>query len=195
MEQEQFTMQEKGESPGGEIRSVVREALEEYLSIQRAKDEPAYKVELTEERKRREQLELRVNELVAENERSRRMAEEAERSAAIRDELRRRGVSKIDLAYRAVKDDVFRSDDGKLAARTEGGVVSLQEYVQRFAQENPELLPARIPGGSGASSGSGGDRLEGGIDLNRIRPGMDKEELERARRRIAEVISGQAHNL
>ena len=34
------------------------------------------------------------------------MAEEAERNAAIRSELQKLGVAKVDLAYRAVRDDV-----------------------------------------------------------------------------------------
>ena len=59
---------------------------------------------MQEERKRREQLERRLNELVEENKRSRQMAEEAERSAAIRAELQRLGVAKVDLAFKAVQD-------------------------------------------------------------------------------------------
>ena len=72
----------------------------------RSKTEPAYKVELVEERKRREQLERRLNELVDENRRSREMAEEMERSASIRAELQRLGVTKVDLAFKAVKEDI-----------------------------------------------------------------------------------------
>ena len=45
------------------------------------------------------------------------MAEEAERSSSIRAELQRLGVAKVDLAYRAVKDDIQRRDDGQLIAR------------------------------------------------------------------------------
>ena len=45
-----------------------------------ARREPAYKTELQEERRRREQLEKRVNELVEENKRSRAVADEAQRS-------------------------------------------------------------------------------------------------------------------
>ncbi len=62
--------------------------------------------------KKREQLERRVNELVAENQRSRKMAEEADRSATIRAELQRLGVAKVDLAFKAVKDEIFRAEDG-----------------------------------------------------------------------------------
>ena len=66
-----------------------------------------------EERKRREDLEKRVNDLVQENHRSRQIADEAERSSSIRTELQRLGVAKVDLAYRAVKDDIQRRADDR----------------------------------------------------------------------------------
>ena len=70
------------------------------------------------------QLERRLNELVEENKRSRQVAEEAERSSAIRAELQRLGVAKIDLAFKAVQDDIVRTEDGRLVARGETGEVS-----------------------------------------------------------------------
>ncbi|MGH9558664.1 MAG: hypothetical protein ACRD30_05440 [Bryobacteraceae bacterium] len=129
-------------------------------------------------------LEERVNELIAENQRSRAAAEEAERSAAIRAELQRAGVAKIDLAYRAVKEDIYRSEDGRLMAR---GGSELRDYVAQFAAENPELLPARLAGGSGASAGQRSGTEAGSFDLARIRPGMSAEEMERARQEVARV--------
>ncbi len=78
---------------GPDVRGIIREAIEEYARREATKAEPAYKNELIEERKRREQLERRVNELVQENARSRQMAEEAERNAAIRAELQRLGAA------------------------------------------------------------------------------------------------------
>ncbi len=77
-----------------DVQAIVRSAIQEFVNQQQAKSEPAVKAELQEERKRREQLERRLNELVEENARSRRVAEEAERSAAVRAELQRLGVSK-----------------------------------------------------------------------------------------------------
>jgi len=185
--------QEVAESPQGsetDVRGLIQETISEYLNVERAKAEPAHQAELTEERKRREQLERRVNELVAENERSRSKAEETERNAAIRDELRRLGVSKVDLGFRAVKDDIYRTAEGTLAARSEGGDVSLREYLAEFARQNPELLPARIPGGSGASGRPGGSLAgDGGINLDSIKPGMDPEQLNRIRQEVAQAIS------
>jgi hypothetical protein len=173
-----------------DVRAIIRDALEEFVKIERSKAEPAYKMELTEERKRREQLEQRVNELVEENNRSRARAEEVERGSAIRTELQRLGVSKVDLAFRAVKDDIVRTEDGRLVARSESGEVGLKEYLTQFVNDNPELLPARIAGGSGASvyakSPAG---VQGTFDVDKIRPGMSPEELERIRQEISRVAS------
>ncbi len=91
---------------GLDIQAIVRQAIQEFTSEEQAKSEPAYKVELQEERKRREQLERRLNEVVEENKRSRQAADEAERSSAVRAELQRLGVSKIDLAFKAVQDGI-----------------------------------------------------------------------------------------
>lgn len=168
-----------------DIRSMVQAAIQEFVKAEHSKAEPAYKTELMEERRRRESLEQRVNELVAENERSRAKAEEVERSAAIRSELQRLGVAKVDLAYRAVKDEIVRSEDGRLVAQ-DGA--EMKDYLTHFVGENPELLPARLTGGSGAS---GGQRNVGPapVDLNKIKPGMDPEELDRVRQEVARVAS------
>ena len=99
---------------GIDIQGIVRQAIQEYTSSEHAKTEPAHQVE---ERRRREQLERRVNELVEENKRSRQVALEADRSSAVRAELQRLGVAKIDLAFKAVQDGIVRTEDGRLVAR------------------------------------------------------------------------------
>jgi hypothetical protein len=120
--------------------------------------------ELAEERRRREGLEKRV--------------EEAERGSAIRAELQKLGVAKLDLAYKAVKDEVPR----------DGG--EMKEFLKKFVGENPELLPARVAGGSGASGGARGSGAgAGGVDIDKIRPGMSAEEMDRVRQEIARVAS------
>ena len=134
---------------GLDIQAIVRQAIQEYAMNETAKSEPAYKVELHEERKRREQLERRLNEVVEENKRSRKQADEAERSSSVRAELQRLGVGKIDLAFKAVQDGIVRGEDGRLVARGESGEVSMKEYLSSFVSDNPEFLPARIAGGSG----------------------------------------------
>jgi len=173
-----------------DIGKVVREALDEYTRREAAKAEPAYKNELIEERKRREQLERRVNELIQENARSRQMAEEAERNATIRAELQRLGVAKVDLAFRAVKDDVRRAEDGRLMGSGEGGSASLRDYLTQFVNENPEFLPARNLGGSGVLAGQRIPAPAGSsVDLDRIKPGISPEELEKVRQEIARIAS------
>ncbi len=143
-------------------------------------EESLIRAELAEERGRREILEKRVNELVS-------AAELADRSATIRAELQKLGVAKVELAYRAVKDDVYRGEDGKLMAQ---GGAEIREYLTQFVNENPELLPARMSGGSGANAGQrGGGSSVGGVDLDMIRPGMSAEERERVRQEIARVAS------
>jgi hypothetical protein len=186
----------KTEAPKpADIRALIQDAIREFVNQESAKSEPAYKAELEEERRRRESLERRMNELVEENRRSRQMAEEADRNATIRTELQRLGVNKVDLAYRAVKDDIQRTEDGRLVARTGQGDLGLKEYLTHFVSENPELLPARITGGSGASGNQRGSQYSTAFDLNAIRPGMPKEELERARQEIARVASQLMPNI
>ena len=185
---EERNMDEKNvEQP--ELRSIVRGVIEEFVQAERAKAEPAYKAELMDERKRREDLERRVNELVQENHASRRIAEEAERSSSVRAELQRLGVAKVDLAYRVVKDDIQRSDDGRLFAKTGQGEVPAREYLVQFVQDNPELLPARITGGSGMGSEPKVAPATGGLDLEKIRPGMSPEELDKVRHEVSRIAS------
>jgi hypothetical protein len=175
---------------GPDIRGVIREVMEEYARKEAAKTEPAYRNELVEERKRREQLERRVNELVQENSRSRKMAEEAERNSTIRAELQRLGVAKVDLAFKAVKDDVQRTEDGRLVGTSENGALSLRDYLTHFVTENPEFLPARNLGGSGATSGRRGTSAAStSVDLDKIKPGMSPDDLERVRQEIARIAS------
>jgi hypothetical protein len=173
-----------------DLSAVVRQVVEEFARNEQARDEPAYRTELAEERKKREGLERRLNELVEENRRSRAVAEESERHSSIRTELQRLGVGKVDLAFRAVRDDVVRNEEGHLVARTEGGEVPVKEFLAGFVNSNPEFLPARISGGSGVTAnqkapGAGGTA----VDIDKIRPGMSREEMERVRQEILRVAS------
>jgi hypothetical protein len=113
-----------------------------------------------------------------------------ERATAIRTELQRLGVTKLDLAFRAVKDDVIRAEDGRLVARTESGEAALKEYLTQFVNENPELLPARMAGGSGAAPyAKNAPAAPGAADFEKLRPGMSAEELDRIRQEISRVAS------
>ena len=169
-----------------EVQTIVKQAIQEFLQEQQAKSEPAYKTELVEERKRREQLERRLSEVEEESKRSR----QAERGAAIRAELQRLGVAKVDLAYRAVHDGVFRTEDGRLLAHSDEGEVPLKEYLSSFVSENPEFLPARISGGSGITAAHKAPRESTeSVDIEGIRPGMSSEQMERVRKEILRVAS------
>jgi hypothetical protein len=160
-----------------DVAEIVRRAVEEFA---RAQSDPA----LSEERKRREDLERRVDELIEENKRSKQAAEEAQTSAAIRAELQRLGVAKVDLVFKAVREDIVRAEDGRLMARGESGEMGVKDYLAQFVSENPEFLPARISGGSGAPAGQKAPVGGGAIDMDRIKPGMSKEEMERVRQEI-----------
>ena len=164
------------ESRGGEtdLTAIVRRVVEEM----RTREQDA-------ERTRREELERRVNELIEENRRNRQIAEEAQTAAAVRAELQKAGVAKVDLAFRAIREEFTRTEDGRVVA----GDLNLEDYVARFVNENPELLPARIAGGSGVRAA---DRIGGEVvELERIRPGMSKEEMEAVRREILRLSGGR----
>lgn len=180
---------EKKPDHTADVRDIVRQAIEEFVSSEQRKAEPAYQAQLQDERKRRESLETRLNQLVEENRRARAAAEESDRNSQIRSELQRLGVAKIDLAFKAVKDEIVRTDDGRLQGKGPEGK-PLNEYLAGFVQENPELLPARISGGSGAhvSQRASADGASG-IEIDKIKPGMNKEELERVRKEISRLAS------
>jgi hypothetical protein len=180
---------EERKNEGVDVSSIVKHAIEEFVRNEHAKSEPAYKTELLEERKRREALEQRLNELVQENRRTRQMAEEADRSATIRTELQRLGVAKVDLAYRVVRDDIQRSDDGRLVGKTDQGPIPIKEYLTQFVNDNPELLPARIAGGSGMGSVQKPAPSQSGFDIDKIRPGMSPEDMERVRQEISRLAN------
>ncbi len=168
------------------IKGLIRDVIREYDTVEKERAEPAYKTELADERRRREQLERRVNELVEENRKSRSIAEEAERQTMIRSELQKHGIVKLDLAFKAIKDEIVRTNDGRLVAQTVEGPVAVGEYVAHFVSENPEFLPARLSGGSGTTAPT---RNAGTVnfEIEKIRPGMDPKELERIREEVARV--------
>jgi hypothetical protein len=170
-----------------DLRSMIRSVIDEFMRAEQVRTEPVYKTELIEERKRREQLEQRVNELATENQRSKQVADDAEKQTAVRSELQKLGVSKVDLAFRAVRDDIRRKEDGRLVAKSDQGDLPVREYLQQFVNENPELLPARIAGGSGMEPVQRTAPAERGLDLDKIRPGMDPEELDRVRKEVSRV--------
>jgi hypothetical protein len=140
-----------------------------------------------EETEARASLEQQLQQLKQTAEEYKLRAEAAERGAAVREELRKLGVTNVELAYRAVKEEVVRGGDGRLKGRAGEGEVELGEYLSKFVEANPELLPARKLGGAGSVGRRAEESL--GMDMDSIRPGMDPAEMERARREVARVIS------
>ncbi len=175
-------------APVGEpdLKSLVREAIAEVLLEQR---QVLANEELVVEKQQRASLEQRLNELVAENQKNRAKAEEADRHGGIRAELQKLGVGKIELAFRALKDDVQRKEDGRLVGFVAGAEVELASFVKQFIDDNPELLPARRSGGAGLLNPARPALDTTRVDLDRIQPGMSAEELERVRQEIVRVAN------
>lgn len=172
-----------------DVQGLVQKAIAEYVRQDSTKREPALKAELQEERRKREALEKRLNQMAEENRRSREAADKAERSSTIKSELQSLGVTKIDLAYKAVEDGIQRTEDGRLVARTESGEIGMKDYLSNFVHDNPEFLPARISGGTGTGPIAREPRNLAPININSITPGMSKEDKERVRQEILRVTS------
>ena len=84
----------------------------------------------------------------------------------------------------------MRTEDGRLVARGEAGETPVKEYLTAFVNENPEFLPARIAGGTGMTAALKAPATgRETVDLDKIRPGMSAEELERVREEIVRVAS------
>ena len=182
-------MDESGKN-GMDVDAIVQRAVQEYMRQDVSKKEPAYKAELQEERRRREQLEKRLNEVVEESQRNRKIADEAERTSAIRAELQKLGIAKVDLAFRVVQDGIYRGEDGRLVAKSDNGEVPAKEYLSTFVHDNPEFLPARITGGSGVTANQRATvQGAGTVDIDKISPAMDKAELDKVRQEILRVAS------
>jgi hypothetical protein len=182
-------MDDQKSQPEIDVQGLVQRAIAEYLRQDSGRREPALKAELQEERRKREGLERRINQMAEENTKSRAIAEQAERSSKIRNELQSLGVTKIDLAFKAVQEDIQRTEDGRLMAKTDSGELGLREYLTNFVHENPEFLPARIPGGTGLTTGSRATAGRGGVDTDMISPRMSSEDKERVRQEIIRVTS------
>jgi hypothetical protein len=66
----------------------------------------------------------------------------------------------------------------------------VREYLAAFVNDNPEFLPARISGGTGMTAGQKAAVSSAGeIRLDRIRPGMRPEEMQRVREEIVRIAT------
>lgn len=177
--------------PGGEEKrfglEAIRAMIGEYMRQREDQQDTDLQAMLAEERRKRESLERQLGEMGEENRRTRRQSEQTDRVSRIQSCLQELGVRKVHLALRLVKDDIVRGDDGELYAEVKGARVPYKEYLEDFVGENPEFLPPRIAGGSGASGGERGGMRAGGVDLNSIRPGMSREEMAEAWKEVARL--------
>jgi len=111
-------------------------------------------------------------------------AEQSERFSSIRTALQNAGANpkKIELAFRAVKDDVVRAEDGALIVKNVGKDKEdqpLDVFVAGFLKDNPEFLPPRGVAGSGAERSE--QHRQGEVDADSIKPGMsDKDQASAA---------------
>ncbi len=170
------------------FEEVIRSVIDEYVSIgAEARREPAYKAELVEERRRREQLETRVNELVEENKRSRQVAEESDRHSQIRGgtAAARSGEDRPGVQGRAGRD---RARRGRVAGCEDAGRRTADAGVPGDVRERESRVSAGADcGGSGVAGPQRGGQMHAALDLEKIQPGMSAEELQRVREQIAQL--------
>ena len=77
-----------------------------------------------------------------------------------------------------------------MIARGDTGEIPAKDYLASFVKENPEFLPARIAGGTGMTANSKAPLAsKDAVDLERIRPGMSPEEMQRVREEIVRVAA------
>lgn len=171
-----------------DIRGIVQEAIEEFSRRKREETEPAQRAELMEEKRRREQLESQVKDLLQKARESEQEVARTRMTSAVKEELQKLGVTKVDLAFRVMKDEIRQGAEGQYVARGRDGDVPLPDFVKKFVDDNPEFLPPRIAGGSG-TSGGGHDPAGARVDLDSIRPGMSLEERRDIHRAIANLVS------
>jgi hypothetical protein len=167
---------------------AIRAMIGEYMRQREGEQDVDLRAVLDEERRKRESLERQLGELGEENRRTRRQSEQTDRVSRIQSCLQELGVRKVPLALRLVKDEIVRGGDGELYAEVKGARVPYRDYLEDFVAENPEFLPPRIAGGSGASGGER-EMPPGAVDLDSIRPGMSREELAQAWKEVARLAS------
>ena len=86
-----------------------------------------------------------------------------------------------------MRDEITRGEDGSLTVKSPDGERPMREHLASFVEQNPEFLPARISGGSGVSGPQRGGQMNTALDLERIRPGMSPEDLQRVREQVSQL--------
>ena len=181
------------ERPGNGVRSVLEELVREMLPSLASKImRPGPEVPQLDE--------AGVERIVAELESTRRELEQLrseklsqDREIFLREQIRSLGVRNVDLAYRAVREDVHKDQDGSWIAEVGGATVPATQFLKQFIARNPDLIPARMILGSGAPSRT--EEADHECDLDQIRPGMDPASMRRAREAVVRIIAQTKRSL
>lgn len=116
-----------------------------------------------------------------------------DRELYLKDQIRALGVRNIELAYKAVREEIEQSEDGEWIARVGSERVPATQFLRSFVSQNPELVPARLISGSGTPARS--EEFRDDCDLDQIRPGMDPVSLRRAREAVVRIIAQSKRTL
>lgn len=175
----------QGEPDGSAQRDLIREEI--ALALERLKAPQVERQGDVEEPG--ESVEALKKALAASREEAAELKSEASRlrkDQFLRQALSAMGVENLDLAVRAVREDIVEAGDRKWMASVEGSDVPAQEYLAEFLKKNRELLPARRLQGGGMPA----SRVESGgsVDLEEIRPGMDPATLKKVRDAIGRAM-------
>ncbi len=115
-----------------------------------------------------------------------------QRSTSIRTELQKLGVTKVDLAYKAVQDAIVHAEDGRLVAHGYNGEQPVAEFLATFVHDSiPSSCRPGLRGYGNDGNTKGDAPRHGRVDLDKISPSMSKEELDRTRQEILRVITTQ----
>lgn len=175
---------------GPAFESELRRALPPMLEALFAEGRVAGKPEVDEEvRALREELASSRLEI----ERLRNEKAKQDRDAYVREQMRSMGVANIELALRAVRDDIVQQGDGGWTAAVGGEAMPAEQYLRSFVGENPELMPARRTPGVGVPART--VQLSEECDLDEIRPGMDAAAMRRAREAVVRIIAQRKRTL
>jgi hypothetical protein len=117
---------------GIDIKQIIRDTVQETL---KQRGEPDYAAALRDETRRRESLERRVNELVAEIRCAREKAKEAEMALAVRTELQREGIADLVLWAPAIIQQLERDEAGHIVSKAGQ---PLRNLVREFVKEHTQ---------------------------------------------------------
>jgi hypothetical protein len=165
------------------------ELIREEIALALARLKPSVAIQHNEAEEAAESLEALKQALAASRQEAAELKAEASRlrkDKYLRQTLSALGVENLDLAVKAVHEDIVENGDRQWVTTPASGAVPAQQYLAEFLKKNRELLPARRLQGAGMPA----SRMEsgGGVDLEEIRPGMDPATLRKVRDAIGRAM-------